>query len=250
MENNSSRARPSCLRDRAAPVRAFDSFGTGGLLAVSPIAIHEAGHATVSRFLGLPLGGVTIVATDEYGGLTFAPGADSLHVTRAALREEAQSQCDGAMDLVPPAGCRRDSTSSWWVYAQSQIIGLMAGFAAEELAGFSRDLEAQSTEVEIARIYARTIVLSEGAVLSFVAACRADSIKILRDHWQAVTDVAMALDERKTLTGVEIDAIIYQAESKAMHESELRRRERMAAMLERATGEVRLNGFTTLGTSV
>jgi hypothetical protein len=106
----------------------------------------------------------------------------------------------------------------------------MAGFAAEELAGFSRDLEAQSTDVEIARIYARTIVLSEGAVLSFVAACRADAIKILRDHWLAVMDVAIALDERKTLAGKEIDAIIYHAESKTAHEAELRRRARMTAM--------------------
>jgi hypothetical protein len=131
------------------------------------------------------------------------------------------------MDLLPPAGCRRDSTSSWWVYAQSQILGLMSGFAAEELAGFSRDLEEQSTDMEIARIYARTIVLSDEAVLSFVAACRADAIKILRDHWLAVTDAAIALDERQTLDGVEIDAIIFDAESKATHEDELRRRQRM-----------------------
>jgi len=72
----------------------------GGLLA-SAIAIHESGHTIVSRFLGLPLGGATISPTDEYGGLTFAPGADSLNVTRASLREEAQSQCDGAMELLP-----------------------------------------------------------------------------------------------------------------------------------------------------
>jgi hypothetical protein len=108
MENDSSRSQagPSCaLRDAAAPGRLLSSE-PGGLLAVSAIAWHEAGHAIVTRFCGLPLGGATIVATDDYGGLTFAPGADSLNVTRAALREEAQHQCDGAMELLPPAGER------------------------------------------------------------------------------------------------------------------------------------------------
>ena len=223
---------PPSLRD-AAPARPCFSPGTGGLLAVSPIAWHEAGHAIVSRWLGLPLGGITIIPTDEYGGITFGPEADCLNVTRAALREEAQHQCDGAMELLPPAGCRRDSTSSWLVYAQSQILGLMAGFAAEELAGFSRDLEAQSTDYAVAKMYARSIVMSDEAVPSFVESCRADAMKSLKDHWQAVTDVAMALDERKTLTGADIDTIIFAAEGRASHDAELRRRARMAAMIAR-----------------
>ena len=206
MENDPSRAFavPSCaaMRDvaRVAPP-VFSLAGASDVLAVSPIAIHESGHVVVSRFLGLPLGGATITPTDDYGGLVFGPGADSLNVTRASLREEAQSQCDGAMDLVPPAGCRRDSTSAWFVYAQSQILGLTAGFAAEEQAGFSRDLEAQSTDMEIARIYAQTIVLSDDAVLSFVVACRIDATQIL--------------------------------ESKAIYDAELRRRARMASMIAR-----------------
>jgi hypothetical protein len=237
MENDSSRAFavPSCtvMRDVAAAARPCLSSGTGSSLA-SAISYHESGHTIVSRFLGLPLGDVTIVPTDEYGGLTFGPGADSLNVTRASLREEAQHQCEWAMELLPPAGKRRDSTTTWWVYAQSQILGLMAGFGAEELAGFSRDLEGKSIDVEIARIYARTIVLSDEAVPSFIASCRTDAMKILKAHWLAVTDAAIALDERQTLDGVEIDAIIYQAEGKASHEAELRRRERMSAMIEKA----------------
>jgi len=214
------------------------SFGTGGLLA-SAIAIHESGHTIVSRFLGLPLGGATISPTDEYGGLTFAPGADSLNVTRASLREEAQSQCDGAMELLPPAGCRRDSTSSWLVYAQSQISSLMAGFAAEEQAGFSRDLESQSTDVEIARIYGRTCVISDDGVASFMAACRADAIQILKAHWHAVEAIALALDARGTLTGDDIDLIIFEAEAEVERRAELSRRKRMAAMTARAAEFVR-----------
>jgi hypothetical protein len=240
MGNKSSLASPlSCLRDDATSARSLMSWGADAVLAVSPIAIHESGHAIVSRWLGLPIGGATIMAADDddYGGITFGPGADRLNVTRASLREEAQRQCDGATELLPPAGERRDSTTTWWVYAQSQILGLMAGFAAEELAGLSRDLEAQSTDMEIARIYGRTCFGSEDGVASFMAACRADATKILKDHWSAVEAVAAALDEKKTLDGVEIDAIIFAAEGKAAHETELRRREAMLDML-RKVGQV------------
>ena len=104
MENNSSRARPSCLRDRAAPVTPFHSLARAGCWLFHRSLSTRLVMRSFRGFLGLPLGGVTIVATDEYGGITFGPGADSLNVTRASLREEAQHQCDGAMELLPPAG--------------------------------------------------------------------------------------------------------------------------------------------------
>ena len=72
-----------------------------------------------------------------------------------------------------------------------------------------------------------------------MAACRADATKILKDHWSAVEAAAAALDEKKTLDGVEIDAIIFAAEGKAAHETELRRREAMVDML-RKVGQVPL----------
>jgi hypothetical protein len=76
--------------------------------------------------------------------------------------------------------------------------------------------------------------MSDEAVPSFAASCRVDATKILKAHWPAVTAVATALDEKKTLSGVEIDTIIFAAESKATHEVELQRRARMAAMIAKA----------------
>jgi hypothetical protein len=61
MKIESSRAskESSCaLRDVAAAPTPFISLeGVGGVLAVSAIAWHEAGHVIVARFCGLPLGG-------------------------------------------------------------------------------------------------------------------------------------------------------------------------------------------------
>jgi hypothetical protein len=226
---------PSCasLRDRPAPARVL-SLDTGGLLAVSVIAWHEAGHCVVARYLGLPLGGATIVPTDDYGGLTFPPGTDRLNVTAATIREQAERECKDARGLMPPAGECRDCVGRWAGNAQEQVTVALAGFAGEGLAGFERECEATSTDVYVAALYARTVVLSDAAVPFYMEACRADTTEILKAHWEAVTDVAIALDEREMLTGEEIDAIIYGAESKAMHEAELQRRARMTAMTAKA----------------
>jgi hypothetical protein len=235
MENEPSLASPlSCLREDAAGARPVMSCGAGAVLAVSAIAWHEAGHCVVARYLGMPIGGATIVPSGDFGGLTFPPGTDRLNVTGAAIREEAERQCDDARGLMPPAGERRDCAASWAVHAQSRVIDCLAGFASEQLAGYEREGEAGSSDVMVAKLYARSFVMSDTAVDGFVASCRADAIKILRDHWQAVEAVALALDEKQMLDGVEIDAIIYQSESKAAHEAELRRRESMTAMTAKA----------------
>ena len=228
----------SGLRDLgAAPARDF-SFGTGGLLA-SVIAIHEAGHCVVARYLGLSVAGVTTAATADYAGLCFGPDTDPNKVTPTVLREEAERRCNDAMELFPLPGMRRECTASWLVHAQSLVMESVAGFAAEQLGGFDRELESGSTDYAVAKLYARSVVMSDEAVPSFVESCRIDAIKILRDHWLAVEAITLALAEKKTLDGVEIDAIIFAAEGKAAHETELRRREAMVDML-RKVGQVPL----------
>jgi len=219
---------PPSLRD-AAGAHSFIPGGEDAALAVSAIALHEAGHAIVARYLGLPVAGVTLVASADYAGLCYGPDTDPSKVTPTVLREEAERRCNNATELLPLPGERRDCTASWVVHAQSLVMESVAGWAGEQLAGFNRELEAGSTDYTVARMYARSIVHSDEAVPSFVESCRADAVKILRDHWGAVEAVAVALDARKTLTGEEIDAIIYGAESKALHDAELRRRARMAS---------------------
>jgi hypothetical protein len=238
MRNDSSRANlaslsPASLRDvRAAPTPVFSLAGVGDVLP-SPIAIHESSHCVVARYLGLPIAGVTIVASADYAGLCFGPNTDPSKVTSSVLREEAERRCNDAMELFPLPGERRDFTASWLVHAQSLVMESVAGFVGEELGGFDRELEAGSTDYAVAGMYARSIVMSDEAVLSFVESCRADAMKILKDHWAAVMDVAIALDARKTLTGAAIDAIIIEAEQRAVHVAELQRRARMTSMIAR-----------------
>jgi hypothetical protein len=223
---------PPSPRD-AAPARPCLSSGTGGLLAISAIAWHEAAHCVVARYLGLPVAGVTTAATADYAGLCFGPDTDPNKVTPTVLREEAERRCNDAMTVLPLPGTRRDCTAAWLVHAQSNVMECVAGFVGEELGGFDRELEAESTDYAVAKLYARSVVMSDEAVSSFVESCRADAMKVLKDHWQAVEAVAVALDEKQTLTGVEIDVIIYFAESKSMHEAELQRRARMTSMIAR-----------------
>jgi len=211
----------------AAPTPVFSFAGVGDALP-SPIAVHEAGHMIVSRFLGLPIGGATIVASADFGGLCFSPDTDPNKVTATALREEAESRCNDAMTLLPLPGERRDCTASWLVHAQSLVMESMAGFAAEFLAGFDRELEAGSTDYSVAKLYARSIVMSDEAVEGLLASGRADATQILKNHWDSVEAVALALDEKQTLSGVEIDTIIMEAEQRAVMLAEKQRRARMA----------------------
>ena len=237
MENEVSRVNlaslsPANLRERAESGAALSS--STGLWPASAIAIHEAAHCVVARYLGMPVAGCTVTASADFDGLCFGPDTDPSKVTPTVLREEAARRCNDAMELLPLPGMRRDCTASWLVHAQSLVMESMAGFAAEALAGFDRELEAGSTDYAVARMYARSIVMSDEAVPSFVESCRIDATQILKAHWRAVEAVAEALDERKSLDGIEIDSIIYRAESKAMHDGELRRRERMASMVAKA----------------
>ena len=59
-------------------------------------------------------------------------------------------------------------------------------------------------------------------------------MKILKDHWPAVEAVATALDARKTLTGADIDTIIFEAEQCAVMLAEKQRRAVMTSMASKA----------------
>lgn len=220
------------LRDRAEPGAVLSSGAR--LWPISAIAIHESAHCVVARYLGLPIAGATIIASSDFAGLAFGPDTDPDKVTSASLREEAERRCRDAMTVLPLPGERRDCTASWVVHSQSLVIECMAGFAAEEIAGFERGLEGASTDYAVAKLYARSIVLSDEAVPSFVESCRFDAIETLKAHWAAVEAVATALDARKTLTGADIDTIIFEAESKALHDAELRRRACMEELAAKA----------------
>ena len=237
----------SCLRDDAAGARSLSlDGGADAVLAVAPIAIHESSHCIVARFLGLPVAGVTIKASADYAGLCFGPDTEPSKVTPTVLREEAERRCNDATELLPLPGERRDCTASWVVHAQSLVMESVAGWAGEELAGFNRELEAGSTDYIVARMYARSVVMSDEAVPSFVAACRADATQILKTHWSAVEAVAAALDERKMLTGADIDTIIIEAEQRAVHVAELQRRARMTAMTARAKSGAESTGASSM----
>ena len=72
-------------REPPGPERIAGSTATGIGLCQHPVddggrdvwavAIHEAGHVGVSRYLNLDVAGSTVVARDSYSGLTWGPGS-------------------------------------------------------------------------------------------------------------------------------------------------------------------------------
>jgi hypothetical protein len=231
--NNPSRASlalSSSLRDRAGAARPSSS-GAGGSLAAA-IAYHEASHVVAGRYLGFEIGVATIVPSQHFGGAVRGPGCD-LDESPADMIADAMARCDEAMELMPHRGEPRDDCGVWSAHATSRCIELLAGKEGERLSGFDCEGGA-ATDMALAKIYAGTVCLSSEAVDAFLDYCKIEAHELLKARWHAVQAVARALEERKTLDGAEIDAIIFAAESKATHEDELRRRQRMVDMTARA----------------
>jgi len=190
-------------------------------------ALHEAGHVLVARFYGLPVKCATVVATAHFHGMVVAPDSDP-NASPEELIEAAEALCEQVTRNVPGPGESLDDMAVWSVHATSRCVELLAGYAAERLAGYACN-EAGSTDRKIAEIYAGT-VCSAGALSAFLDYCRAEATEILRAHWLAVPAIAENLDRRGTMTGAELDELISEAEFQIAREAELRRRKKMAEM--------------------
>jgi hypothetical protein len=83
------------------------------------------------------------------------------------------------------------------------------------------------------KVYAATIA-APSAIDAYLDFCRASATAILRDHWSSTLTLAAKLDERGTLSGAEIDELIAEAETKAVHAAELSRRKKWAETLANA----------------
>jgi len=228
-----------CPVDSAHPFPPSPRDVTGGapvpVLRPSAIAYHEAGHCLARRFLGMALGGATIIAGRDFGGLTYGPGGDGEKVSAASIRDDAELLCAKVLAWRPAPGETRDKYGFWLAFIQSQMIETLAGRQAETLAGYDPLDEAVSTDVAIAKLYAEVLCISDGAAEAFIDYCSIEARELLKMHLRALQAVASALQERETLDCEAIDRIILEAEAGIELEKEKRRRQEMAGMVVRAT---------------
>jgi hypothetical protein len=192
------------------------------------VAVHESGHAVVARCFDMPLGGVTIVAGENYSGMCWGPAG------RPSKLGGSDEICTQAQALMPPLGESRSDACEMLVYAHSRVIEIVAGSESERL--FCTDappLEALQDQQD-AEQFARLMCVHPDAVDDFIAYARREAALLLNEHASVVHALAEALLEAQTLDGAQIDAVLAKALTAADLAAERKRRAAAARMLESA----------------
>ena len=169
------------------------------------IAVHESGHATVSRLLGLPVSGATIEFFDGHFGATWADDAGLL-----AGGETVENICRQLAPLLSDTGSRADIAIEL-LHAGDQVISLLAGPIAEELFCAERLPGSEHDEAE-ATCIARLICRSPASIAAYLEFCRTEVAALLADHRAVVLAIADGLIRHRTLNGEQITTI-----AKAQH---------------------------------
>jgi hypothetical protein len=208
---------------------------------VSVTALHEAGHIVVARYLGLPVASATVLANAHFHGIVLGPEGDP-NASPEQLAKAAEALCAQAAAIMPSPGEDLVEAASWLVHVTSRCAELLAGFVVEKLGGYAGKNEPQSTDLQLARIYAASCH-APAAVEAFLEYCRAVAASILVDHFGALKAVAQALDASGMMTGAELDVVIFEAEGEATQARELERREASAGAIRRAAAFIEEEGI-------
>lgn len=157
--------------------------------ALETIAYHEAGHAVIARVLGLTCGQVSIITDDDDGSAGHAIIADPW---KTASDWENRERF-------------RDARQAF----RGTIIARMAGAEAErEFFGQCRVGDGED-QYEIALLMdTRWAEIPADDWNQYEARLRAQTRRLVRRHRHTIEHVAKALQERGTLEGDEVDAMI------------------------------------------
>jgi hypothetical protein len=182
------------------------------------ISLHEASHVTVGRLLGQPLGGVTIVETDRYGGLTWGPTYQS----RFTPGPPVSSLTERIVPLLPRLGENRECISEIVLHCHNRVVELCAGSCGEQLFLGSAWDAVDDRKQE--RALASLVAGSPDAIEAFIAFARCEAMHLLRAHEHVVVALTNELLIKRTLDGGEIDQIIRDAvAAKAQSDEHARR---------------------------
>jgi hypothetical protein len=175
-------------------------------------ALHEAGHCVVGRVLGEEVGGCTIVAGPDYGGLTWGPSGNS---ARLSWADDEPDLCEKIGALMPGPGESRTDAAEIFAHVQVRITDLCAGTAAESLLHPDDDPWIAHSDIRQARALASLICSSEFAIDAYLMFGLAEAKALISEHRAAVLAIANALMIHRTLDAVMIHEIIARAPERA-----------------------------------
>ncbi len=209
------------------------------------IAIHEASHAVVRRALGLQIGGATITPGADYGGMVWGPegGPERLKYSDNLL--DTLELYVQAREVMPALGESRNECGTYYQITWSGVIELVAGTEGERLLCDGDPLDAVADRAQARHLAEAFCVLDDREIVeAFIAYCRAEASAIICRHREAIVSVAAGLVEKHTLTGDEIDMLIFDALGRVALDREKGRREEWAAIIARAAEFAKLRENT------
>jgi hypothetical protein len=175
-------------------------------------ALHESGHVVVGRALGSDVGGVTIIPSETYGGLTWGPAGNSARLNSV---DEKPDLCEVIAGLMPGFGEPRVNAAEVFAHVHVRVAELMACTAAEMLLHpFCPPWTAHS-DIREARSIASIVCTSEAAIDAYLLFGLAEAKALITEHRAAVLAIAEALMIELTLDSAQIDNIISAAPERA-----------------------------------
>jgi hypothetical protein len=197
------------------------------------ISIHEAGHATVARLLGVELGGVTIEAAGPFGGMVY--GLDFFEKYADDTADiSASAFCQKMSVLVPRPGEVRDETvANIYMHSLNRLTEIVAGTLAEKLLVPGEPWPAEHDKAQ-AESFANLICMSPESAAAFIALAKSMCADFLKPHLGIVTTLAEALRIERVMDGKRVDEVIAAALAKASVEEERARRAQWRAVEEGA----------------
>jgi hypothetical protein len=231
----------------AVDTRAFQSLTSGGYRSTAEtrrIAVHEAGHCVAGRALGNEIGGATIVAGPDYGGLTWGPlgGPEGLRggLEKSILRDAISRTIalyTEARALTEELGESLSDGEGYYQIIRSRVIELLAGIEAERLLCIGDPIGSQGDQIQARAISKAFCLMGDYAVVDrFIDYCTAEARALIAAHRPAVLAVAEELIFKQTIDGAAIDVAIARALAKPDLDREKARRADWRAVIDRASG--------------
>ncbi len=161
-------------------------FVSGRPMDDESTAVHEAAHAVIGRVLGMVCGGASIIPDNDFYGHAIA---DDPYAILWHWEQQGKFRMPDSVFL----GC---------------ILTFMAGAEAEvELAGASPELVCDGDDRgQITRMFDETVLDEDENEERLRRLTRS----LIRRHRGKIEAVAEALLQEKTLSGSELDALIFQ----------------------------------------
>jgi hypothetical protein len=170
------------------------------------IALHEASHAVVGRFLGQPLGGCTCDEGDGFSGRCWGPTFQS----KFAGGPSAPSLCAQIAPLMPFPGESRADVADIFAHCHVRTVELTAGSVGESLFLPGEPWQAADDRAQELAL-ASLIASSSEAVEAFVDFCAVEAAAILRPLEYIIRALTAELLVRRTMNAEQIDAVIAAA---------------------------------------